>query len=308
MKHTSSTQAQNAQRHRHQGPMLIAALLALTVIPGCAQIGARHARHTSVVFTPAVQPAAPAANVAEPSLASIINDQLQRGHYAQGEQALRHYLAQHPDDRAAQAMLHQLTVDPAQMLGSRWQVHVVEAGDSYSSLAARYLGDASLFLVLARYNHSTNPSVLQVGEKLHVPLPPAGTGDRDRPGVAAASAGTVRQMPAGAATETAVAKAARLQQESLALLDKGLTQQALQRLDEALRIDPALRSTGPAATTLRRKLVDSYHQRAIVLYRDQQLDQAIALWDRVLAIDPDFEPAVIYRARALELKGRLKQF
>jgi tetratricopeptide (TPR) repeat protein len=115
-------------------------------------------------------------------------------------------------------------------------------------------------------------------------------------------------VPVEAAAETPVAKAARLQQESLALLDKGLPQQALQRLDEALRIDPALRSTGPAATALRKKLVDSYHQRAIVLYRDQQLDQAIALWDRVLAIDPNFEPAVIYRARALELKGRLKQF
>jgi hypothetical protein len=45
-----------------------------------------------------------------------------------------------------------------------------------------------------------------------------------------------------------------------------------------------------------------------VLYRDQHLDEAIALWDRVLAIEPDFEPAVVYRARAVELKQRLKQY
>ena len=55
-------------------------------------------------------------------------------------------------------------------------------------------------------------------------------------------------------------------------------------------------------------LVATFHQRAIVLYRDQQLDPAIALWDRVLAIDPGYEPATVYRTRALELKQRLKQF
>jgi len=64
---------------------------------------------------------------------------------------------------------------------------------------------------------------------------------------------------------------------------------------------------GPQAAALREQLLASYHERAIVLYRDQQLDQAIALWDRILAINPNYEPAVIYRARALELKHRLKQ-
>ena len=59
---------------------------------------------------------------------------------------------------------------------------------------------------------------------------------------------------------------------------------------------------------MRQQLLSAYHQRAIVLYRDQKLDPAIALWDHVLAIDPSYEPAVIYRARALELKQRLKQF
>ncbi|HTM29615.1 MAG TPA: LysM domain-containing protein, partial [Rhodanobacter sp.] len=59
---------------------------------------------------------------------------------------------------------------------------------------------------------------------------------------------------------------------------------------------------------LRSQLLDSYHERAIVLYRDQQLDQAIVLWNRVLAIAPGYEPAVVYRARALELKQRLRQY
>ena len=66
--------------------------------------------------------------------------------------------------------------------------------------------------------------------------------------------------------------------------------------------------SGADARALRKQLVAVYHQRAIVLYRDQQLDQAISLWNRVLAIEPDFEPATVYRARALELKQRLKQY
>ena len=108
--------------------------------------------------------------------------------------------------------------------------------------------------------------------------------------------------------EAAAAKAQRLQRESVALLDHGHKQQALARLDQALVIEPQLKPSGSDAVSLRNELVTSFHQRAIVLYRDQQLDPAIALWNRVLAIDPNYEPAVIYRTRALELKRRLKQF
>jgi tetratricopeptide (TPR) repeat protein len=119
--------------------------------------------------------------------------------------------------------------------------------------------------------------------------------------------------PASAATTapvdaSAAAKARRLQDESLALLHKGQRSQALERMDQALDADPQLAPANADAQSLRKQLVSVYHQRAIVLYRDQQLDQAISLWDRVLAIQPDFEPATVYRARALELKQRLKQF
>ena len=82
----------------------------------------------------------------------------------------------------------------------------------------------------------------------------------------------------------------------------------LDRMDEALRVDPRLQPSGAEAASLRSQLLDSYHERAVVLYRDQQLDKAIALWNRVLAIAPDYEPAIAYRARALELKQRLKQY
>ncbi|EIM02167.1 peptidoglycan-binding protein [Rhodanobacter thiooxydans] len=290
-----------AAASRWQRAMLMAVTLATLGLGGCAQLRDRRA---AVVVTPSASPtaAATSANAArEPSLAAI-GDRLQSGHYAEGEKALRQILERRPGDRAARAMLRQLTADPRQELGERWRAHVVQSGDSYSTLAARYLGDPNLFLILARYNGSTNPSMLRVGETLHMPL--------------SAGADAAPAAPAATTLPTAVVRSAeppataarRLQDESVSLLGQGHQQQALARLDQALSIDPSLKPTGTGAVALRKQLLDSYHERAIVLYRDQQLDQAIALWDRVLAIAPDYEPAIVYRTRARELKQRLKQY
>lgn len=297
-------------RHTQWRPSatLIAAVLAALCLSGCVSGG-----FSSVVVTPAQSSAAatstaPAtATPANPSLAAIIGNQLQSGHYASGEQALRRYVKQHPDDRAAQGMLRQLTADPEQWLGARSRAHVVQPGESYSTLADRYLGDANLFLILARYNGSINPSLLRAGHTLRIPLSARGASPATEP-VAVASAAPEPSAEPVPGVESPAAKASRLQDESVALLGQGHTDQALARMDEALAIDPRLKPADAQAATLRTRLLDSYHERAIVLYRDQQLDQAIALWNRVLAIAPDYEPAVAYRARALELKQRLKQY
>ncbi|MGN2242517.1 LysM peptidoglycan-binding domain-containing protein [Frateuria sp. GZRR33] len=293
------------------GPLLLVGMLAVG-LGGCAQLQQLKARISgrgkpTVTVTPAAAPApapAPADEAPPPSLTSIINDQLQSGHYAEGERQLRRYLAAYPDDRAAQAMLRQLTVDPEEALGHASRPYVVRPGDSYSTLAARFLGDGGRFLILARYNDSADPSMLRVGQTLRVPASRLAAGTRPEGPVQS----TAEPSAAPAADGSGVAKARRLQDESLALLHKGQHSQALERMDQALDADPQLPPSGADARALRQQLVSVYHQRAIVLYRDQQLDQAISLWNRVLAIEPDFEPATVYRARALELKQRLKQF
>jgi tetratricopeptide (TPR) repeat protein len=280
---------------------------------GCAQLRQLKTRmfgHDTpkVVVTPASAPTPPPRVAADetppPSLATIVRQQLQVGHYAEGERQLRRYLQVHPDDDAAQGVLRQLTADPAQALGEASRKYVVKPGDSYSTLAARYLGDGSRFLILARYNGSTNPSMLRVGQTLRLPASRLAPGKApEGPARIASTAATAARVDASDA-----ARARRLQDESLALLHKGQRTQALERMDEALDADPKLPTDSADARSLRKQLVSVYHQRAIVLYRDQQLDQAISLWNRVLAIQPDFEPATVYRARALELKQRLKQF
>ncbi len=296
--HALSPDAPSRQRRTLATLMVLA--LATLGMGGCASL---RGGHSSVVVTPSSAPtSSPASASREPSLAAV-GSQLQSGHYAEGEKALRQYLEQHPGDRAAQAMLRQLTADPRQVLGERWRAHVVQPGDSYSTLAERYLGDPNLFLILARYNGSTNPSRLRVGETLHMPLSAA---DTAAPAPAAAATTTTPATVRG--TEAPAAAARRLQEESVSLLGHGQQQQALARLDQALAIDPHLKPAGAGAAALRTQLLDSYHERAIVLYRDQQLDKAIALWDRILAIEPDYEPAIVYRTRARELKQRLKQY
>jgi tetratricopeptide (TPR) repeat protein len=303
-------QTERRVRCRWSPTLLIAGALAAGSLAGCVPLRG----YSSVVVTPPSSRSAasgvPAVMAADSSLAAIIDNQIQSGHYARAEQSLRKYLKRHPDDRAAQGMLRQLTVDPEQWLGHRSRTHVVQPGESYSTLAARYLGDANLFLILARYNGSTDPSLLRTGQTLRIPLSAAG----DLPtitvtdGGADANASSTDSRTAAAGPESASAKVRRLQDESVALFDQGQTGQALARMGEALAIDPRLKPAGSKAAMLRSRLLDSYHERAVVLYRDQKLDQAIALWNRVLAIAPGYEPAIAYRARALELKQRLRQY
>ena len=317
---TSTLSPGGLPRHRLRQAALRAPLLAVLAAAGCAQmsrlktqVGDQLAGHPTAVVTPATA-TAPTRTASASSLAAIVNDDLQVGRYAEGEQALREYLRQHPGDRAAQALLRQLTVDPGQQLGRASRPYVVQPGDSYSTLAARYLGDSSEFLLLARYNGSTNPSLLRVGQTLRLPASAATVAlpqqESAPPRAADAPAGSA--LPIAPTTAPADASPAaqvrRLQRESAALLAQGQKTQALARMEQALTIDPQLKPSGAGPASLRKQLIASYHQRAIVLYRDQQLDPAIALWDRVLAIDPNYEPAVAYRARALELKQRLKQF
>jgi tetratricopeptide (TPR) repeat protein len=304
--------ARNVAQGQRLGLLVLVGLLAIG-LGGCAQLQQLKARMTghnkpAVTVTPA--PAAapvrtPADEAPPPSLASIINDQLQSGHYAEGERQLRRYLQVYPDDRAAQSVLRQLTVDPEEALGHASRPYVVRPGDSYSTLAARFLGDGGRFLILARYNDSADPSMLRVGQTLRVPASRLAAGTRPEGPVQAPDA-TAAAPSSG--DDSGTARARHLQDESLALLHKGQHSQALERMDQALDVDPRLPPSGADAKALRKQLVSVYHQRAIVLYRDQQLDQAISLWNRVLAIEPDFEPATVYRARALELKQRLKQY
>lgn len=83
-------------------------------------------------------------------------------------------------------------------------------------------------------------------------------------------------------------------------------QRAYEAFGNALALIPTLEPARAQRQTLRQALVLDYHEAAIVQYRNQQLDAALTLWDKALALDPQFAPAQGYRTRAVELKRRLQ--
>lgn len=86
----------------------------------------------------------------------------------------------------------------------------------------------------------------------------------------------------------------------------GDPEDALEAFGEVLARDPQHASARQHHAELERQRKESLHAEAIVRYRNQDLDTAIALWDEALAIDPGFEAARGYRLRALELQRRLE--
>lgn len=326
-----------SSRMRAFWPLLLLLVAGLALgSTGCAQFGALEDKLKQA------QRGDAEASAAEPSragdstqvrpLRSILAD-LQGGDYAKGEQALAGYLERHPEDAVARAVMRQLKADPESVLGRASHRYVVQPGDSYSALAAHHLGDAGLFLILARYNGSTDPSDLRVGEVLRLPGDATATAGSSASAAETGAPGkgepAVRRLSAvpvpshrtaaalalpdeplvayRAASSGDVSRPERLQREAVDLQSKGRAEAALARYEAALDIDPDMEPAATRAETLREQLVDEYHQRAILRYRNQDLVEAIALWDRVLEIDAQFEPAQSYRARARELQRRLEQ-
>ena len=132
----------------------------------------------------------------------------------------------------------------------------------------------------------------------------------------ASTAAAIEQVPTEqvpvaqtAAAESRSAVSLRLQQESLALLDSGQSTQALQ----ADRPGAGARSrAGLGPMTIRPRCASNWWRRAI---SGRSCFTATSSWTRrsrcgtaCWQIDPGYEPAVAYRARALELKRRLRQY
>lgn len=296
------------------GRAALAVLLAV-VLAGCAAQSAREAEAPAQARPPASLPAEsaarPAAGAPAQDIATIVA-MLEDGRMSEGREALRVLLAREPGNALARSLVRQLDSDPVALLGAEHQPYTVRAGDTLGGLAARHLGDSSLFVALARYNNISRPRLLAVGQTLKIPrrgalAPPSAT-----PTLPAAGNGEARPaVPPPAAADGA---AQRWQQRVDAELAAGQYAAAGDSIARARREAPAggaweawLRDAERRRSELGRSQVAAYHEAAVVHFRNQQLDEAIALWDRALAIDPGFQPALGYRVRALELKRRLQE-
>jgi nucleoid-associated protein YgaU len=72
--------------------------------------------------------------------------------------------------------------------------HVIQAGDSYSTLAKKYLGSSKYATLIARANPGKDPRKLQVGMKINIPPAPA---DAKKPAELAHGSADSPGLPAG---------------------------------------------------------------------------------------------------------------
>ena len=109
--------------------------------------------------TPTANREQPVVNVSESQRASEDVQWVDIGVDANGNRVLR----------PVQARTPQQPVTLGTILAPGEKSHVVAAGDSMSSICARYYNDRSLVNALARHNGMSDPNVLKAGQPLRIP-------------------------------------------------------------------------------------------------------------------------------------------
>lgn len=82
---------------------------------------------------------------------------------------------------------------------------------------------------------------------------------------------------------------------------------ALEAFTSVQKLDPGNEEVQKQIAAIKDNAIESMHREALFEYNKQNLDKAIDMWDRVLALLPTHNNARLYRSRAIDLKSRLLQ-
>ena len=215
---------------------------------------------------------------------------LEVGEGAHAKAELQAYLVEEPNGKLANKLLPQIDADPEQFFqeayGSESFLYKMRSGDSLSTVAKRFLGDAMLFHVLARYNGIENPRTMNAGQVIRVPgKPPADVQIAEPP---AASDGEQDDKAAEHPTQEAAAQPA---QEAAAP-----TEEPAQETEEQAAADEAPADGGqpvqeaaldePEAPTERESEVDTI--QSMILEAQEQSAQG------------DFKKAAVHLEQGLQ--------
>ncbi|WP_165374823.1 LysM peptidoglycan-binding domain-containing protein [Sphingomonas montana] len=235
------------------GPIAIATLLAL--LSACS-----HKDAVELAPLPEPPPLATAPNPAAPQTApnlnarqrtALIYDLMNRGEADQARAEARRLQSDYPTNRAAADLLEQIDGDPKALFGTDSFAYVVRPGDTFPTLAARFLGAGSKFYALARYNGIAVPSTLQPGQTIMIPgrqRDPAPLRERRAPRPprrAGVTSGAAQGAPAAVAIPVPrgpradPGRAARLRRAGLEQMNAGSIGRAVQLLQRATTLDPA---------------------------------------------------------------------
>ncbi len=236
-------------------------------------------------------------------LAQEAVDLLQNGDEPAAHALLDKALATDAANDLAKKLLDQIRADPQKELGSVYFRYTVQRDDSLSKLAQQHLGDRFRFYILARYNEMPNPSRLAAGQVIKIP------GKGPLPAAAPKPAEVVEAVarPPGAADPEARARddvqaALRRAREQET---RGELEGAYATLTESLARHPGSEPLSRQRDTVRASLVRALDREATQAFQRQNLDLAIAKWERVLELEPANRKARLERERSLELKKKL---
>ena len=296
---------------------LAAAIAAAVLVAGCATETTKPAepRPAAPAATTPAEPAAAAAPAAPvvpdipPSearpmaarLALQAVDQLQGGDDIGARATLEQALKLDPNNDLAKNLHSQINADAQRELGSLFFRYTVQPGESLSRLAQQYMGDRFRFWILAKYNDITNPSRLSAGQVIRIP----GRQPATPPPVVATEPPPAPKAPEPEAKPSeAVADA----------MKRGAEQERANNLEAAYAtyVDVVARYPSNADAvkkrdTTRTSLIRSLDREASQAFQRQNLDLAIAKWDRILELDANNRKARLERERALDLKKRMAE-
>jgi Tfp pilus assembly protein PilF len=105
---------------------------------------------------------------------------LENGNEGQALAELNAYLVSVPDSSSANNIVEQINTESAKYFPAENFLVVLESGESLSTLAKKYLGSALKFYALSKYNDIDNPSRVNIGQSIKIPLTPLATKVRDK--------------------------------------------------------------------------------------------------------------------------------
>jgi tetratricopeptide (TPR) repeat protein len=307
---------------------LAALIAAAAVVASCASTDAPSTAPTRPAAAPAPSAPAPVTAAPEPAvvapaapeippaearpmaakLALQAVDQLQGGDDIGARATLEQALKLDPNNELAKNLMGQITADAQRELGSVFFRYTVQPGESLSRLAQQYMGDRFRFWILAKYNDIPNPSRLGAGQVIKIP----GRQPATPPPVAADPTPAAPAAPAARAPDPEPPKPADTQVADA--MKRGAEQERANNLEAAYAtyVDVVARFPSNSEAVKKRdstraSLIRSLDREASQAFQRQNLDLAIAKWDRILELDANNRKARLERERALDLKKRMAE-